>query len=207
MRRHTLTNKNTETKTKKTPSLSDPRYLQKPCDLWEIWSKRWGLIEVTFEVIWRHELINKKTNTKAKSMTKTFKEQPQRAIQETCEDLDTRYISDTWEQQSQHSVSSIEALIKSDIGQHLRCFQFMRMWLIALCCVSQILWSKASTQWWSVILVWGSRASLTSSLTTPAQTTSYPQLGSTSGDAYILYTQSTILISAVFVDIKWQHLN
>ena len=41
---------------------------------------------MTFYVIWRHELINKKTNTKAKSMTKTFKEQPQRAIQETCED-------------------------------------------------------------------------------------------------------------------------
>ena len=55
----------------------------------------------------RHNLTNKKTMTMTKTMKKTktmtIEEHPQRTIPETCDLRDTGYISDNWEQQSQHS--------------------------------------------------------------------------------------------------------
>ena len=40
--------------------------------------------------------------TKTKTVAKRFREHPQRAILGTCDLLDTDYISDNWEQKSQH---------------------------------------------------------------------------------------------------------
>ena len=54
-------------------------------------------------VMRRHYLTNKKTKTTTTTKTNTFRKHLQRAPLETYDLWDTDYISDNWEQQSQHS--------------------------------------------------------------------------------------------------------
>ena len=52
--------------------------------LWDIWSEWWGIL---IEELRRHDLAYTKTNTKTKmkTLTRTFRINPQRAIIETCD--------------------------------------------------------------------------------------------------------------------------
>ena len=60
------------------------------------------------------DLTNKKTMTKTntKIRTETFREQSQRAIQETCEHWDTHLMSDTWELENNNFNIHCHPLIK-----------------------------------------------------------------------------------------------
>ena len=112
MRRYDLTNKKTMTKTKtmtvtKTMTITKTfrehpkRATLETCDLWDFWSEWWG------DMTWPTKKTMTMTKTMKKTKTMTIEEHPQRTILETCDLWDTDYVSNNWEQQSQHSQWSL----------------------------------------------------------------------------------------------------
>ena len=92
MRRHDLSNKKTMTMTmtktiSKTISEHPQSTILESCDLWDLRPDWW-------DMTWPRQTM---------TMTMTIREHPQGANLETCDLWDTEYISDNWEQQSQHS--------------------------------------------------------------------------------------------------------
>ena len=113
IRRHNLTKKTTKTNTQtktmtmtKTNTFREPlqRAIIETCELWDIWSEWWG------------------------DMTWPTKRQLQRQRQRHCDLWDTDYISDNWEQQSQHSGLPLNKEWQEEHSQFLRCF--LNMWTI-----------------------------------------------------------------------------
>ena len=79
-----------------------------------------------------------------KTMTMTIKEHPQRTILETSELWDNDFISDNWEQKSQHCQWPLN---KECQGQHS---QFLRCFVLLLGCFGD--WSIVSAFFWLLFL-------------------------------------------------------
>ena len=75
----------------------------------------------------RYDLTNNKKWQRQvqwkRQKTITIEEHPQRTISETCGLCDTGYISDNWEQQSEHSQWPLNKEWQGQHSQFLRCFQ------------------------------------------------------------------------------------
>ena len=135
----TMTMTKTMTKTFREPP---QRVILDTYDLWDIWSE-----------IRRHYLTNKKTMTKTNTMKKTntmtIDKHPQRTILETCDLWDTDYISDNWEQQSQHSQWPLNKKRQGQHSQFLRCFpKNLKVWIKHVQIIQiQVDWTSLGYTW------------------------------------------------------------
>ena len=104
----------TMTKTKTKTFGEDPeRATQETCDHWDIWSEWWG------DMTWPTK--------------KQLQRQRQWQRQRHCDLWDTDYISDNWEQQSQHSELPLNKEWQGQHSQFLRCFYLTHLFETELC--------------------------------------------------------------------------
>jgi len=126
MRKHDLTNKKTITKTKtmtmtktmtKTFRECPQRAILETYDLWDIRSEKWGDMTWLTKRQWQRQIQWKRQRQWQ------LQKHPQRTISETCDLWDTGYISDNWEQQSEHSQWTLNKEWQGQHSQFLRCLK------------------------------------------------------------------------------------
>ena len=88
------------------------------CNFWHFWSEWWGDITWLAKRQWQRQIQWKRQRQWQ------LQKHPQRTISETCGLCDTGYISDNWEQQSEHSQWPLNKEWQGQHSQFLRCFTF-----------------------------------------------------------------------------------
>ena len=92
-------------------------------DLWHIWSEKWG------DMTWLTKRQRQRQIQWKRQRQWQLQKHPQRTISETCDLWDTGYISDNWEQQSEHSQSPLNKEWQGQHSQFLRCLVFCLIFL------------------------------------------------------------------------------
>ena len=92
------------------------RVILQTYDLWDIWSERWGDMTWPTKRQWQRQIQWKRQRQWQ------LQKHPQRTISEPCDIWDPGYISDNWEQKSEHSQWSLNKWWQGQHSQFLQCF-------------------------------------------------------------------------------------